>query len=105
MPIYIVSEDFKNIQCTKTEWNRILLESVHPNIFQTWEWMAIWWKWFGKGRELKLIVLKEGVRALAILPLYLDKVSIFPGLGLNVIKYIGDGGPVYPDYLGPILAD
>lgn len=105
MPICTVSEDFKNIQCTKIEWNRILLESVHPNIFQTWEWMAIWWKWFGKGRELKLIVLKEGVRTLAILPFYLDKVSIIPGLGLNVIKYIGDGGPVYPDYLGPILAD
>jgi CelD/BcsL family acetyltransferase involved in cellulose biosynthesis len=97
--------DFNSIANLRKEWQDLLEGSPSPNIFLTWEWISNWWKWFGYGRELKLMIVKEGGRPKAILPLYIDRVSFIPGLRLNILKYVGDGGPVFPDYLRPILDD
>jgi len=101
----IIYEDFQSAQFLEDHWNNLLAKSSFPNIFLTWEWVTTWWKWFGRGDTLHLIVAFDGSEAVGILPLYTGKVSVFPGFRVKAIRLIGDGGPVFPDYLGPIVGE
>lgn len=44
------------------EWNSLLADSAHPNIFLTWEWIATWWGTFGVGLRPWILVAREGPR-------------------------------------------
>ncbi len=67
------------------------------NPFLTWEWAATWWRHFGKGRELRLLVFRDPGGAVAgLVPLYFD--SRWP---LRVLRFVGH----FPaDELGPVCA-
>lgn len=101
----VMYKDFQSAKFLEEDWNDLLFESAFPNIFLTWEWITTWWKWFGKSHSLHLVVAFDGAKAVGILPLYIGKVSIFTGFQINAIRLIGDGGPVFPDYLGPIVRE
>lgn len=97
--------DFDSILPLKEDWNILLGESPMPNIFLTWEWITIWWSRFGKGRSLHFLVAQAGLKVVGVFPLYLDRMSIFPGFRAKTLRFVGDGGPVFPDYLGPIIKE
>lgn len=100
-----VYNDFQSAGFLKDSWINLVKTSVSPNIFLTWEWVTTWWKWFGKGKSLNLVVAFDGLEPVGILPLYIGKVSVFPGFHVNALRLIGDGGPVFPDYLGPVVRE
>ncbi len=100
-----IYKDFQLARFLENSWNNFLQESAFPNIFLTWEWVTTWWKWFGKGASLLLVVACDGSEVVGILPIYMGKTSVFPGFQVNAIRFIGDGGPVFPDYLGPIVRE
>lgn len=77
------------------DWAR--LAQASGNIFATWEWNSLWWKYFGRGRKLLATACRDGDgRIVAILPLYLS--SVRP---LRVIRFLGHG---QGDHLSPICA-
>ena len=41
------------------EWGECLSASSHDNVFLTWEWFVSWWKCFGKGSELNILVFRN----------------------------------------------
>lgn len=41
------------------EWNQLLSNSLDNNPFLTYEWLTLWWKHFGTGKELKLYLRKR----------------------------------------------
>jgi len=85
------------------QWDELILDSMHPNVFLTWDWVSIWVKWFASQKKLRIIQVWDGSQLIGILPLYLCPVELFPGISVEGLKFIGDGDVVFPDFLGPII--
>jgi len=80
-------------------WNELADHSEYPNIFTTWEWCSIWWKWFGKEElkgELFLLVFESDDQIVGLFPLYRTH------RGKN-LRFLGYGARPSGEYLGPIL--
>jgi CelD/BcsL family acetyltransferase involved in cellulose biosynthesis len=78
----------------RAEWDALAEQA--GNVFATWEWAAIWWRHFGRGKLLARTCRDRDGRLVGILPLYLSRVA-----GLRVIRFLGHGPG---DQLGPICA-
>ena len=103
-------EEFDKLEA---EWNAIA-ERSGADVFQTWHWNRIWWKYFGKDDSLHLITMYQGNRLVGIIPFFRDRVKVagveiyrcFRLLGSNVNQPKGDvmlGLISYTDYLGFII--
>lgn len=69
------------------EWRQLLRDSTCNHIFLTHPWGLTWWEFFGAGRQLNMLAVRQNgengaLRGLA--PLYLDQVE-----GQGVIKFVG----------------
>ncbi|MBI3774853.1 MAG: hypothetical protein HY273_04745, partial [Gammaproteobacteria bacterium] len=87
----------------RRDWDRLLEHAQHASIFSSWEWQALWWKYYGNAAELRVVVAKSGESITGILPLYIRQESVC-GVRTRVLRLIGTGGDTSPDYLGPLLA-
>jgi CelD/BcsL family acetyltransferase involved in cellulose biosynthesis len=65
------------------------------NIFSSWDWADVWWRHYGAGRRLELMLVSCSERT-AILPIYRERRT-----GLSITRFIGNG---VADQLGPIAA-
>jgi CelD/BcsL family acetyltransferase involved in cellulose biosynthesis len=80
-------------------WNPLLARSRANRVFLTWEWVSTWWRHFGGGRSLRLLLLRDAAGVLrGIAPLYLE--TRWSPLGpVRKIQFLGFGGEANPDYL------
>jgi len=70
-------------------WDGLLQRSLDNDVFSTWEWLWCWWRHFGEGRELRVLVAERGGRVVGIAPLTVSRYS-FLGLGrLRRVEFIG----------------
>lgn len=58
-------------------WNRLVEEAGIDHPFLNYEWMRTWWECFGAGKELHILVVKEGGEVIAIAPLILSCERIY----------------------------
>lgn len=84
-------------------WNELLDDSVYPNVFARWEWMTTWWKYFKKSNRLFIILVYHDHQLLGILPLYVRSKTTLLLQQRKELHPIGFGGPVCPEYPGPIV--
>ena len=75
-------------------WNRLLAGARTNTIFQTPEWVSSWWKTYGKGSLLCVLILKEGDEIRAIAPLMLRDNKLFRRIG-----FIGGHRADYADFI------
>jgi len=61
--------DVEVFSSLKERWDALLEESSDNNIFLTWEWLFIWWRHYGKGKQLRILLIKEQDKIIGILPL------------------------------------
>jgi CelD/BcsL family acetyltransferase involved in cellulose biosynthesis len=73
-------------------WTR--LAAASGNLFCTWEWNELWWQHYGRGRRLRVALLRHDDEIDAIVPLFLWS----PG-PVRTLRLIGHG---HGDRLGPI---
>lgn len=85
----------------KDVWNHALESSANKSFFLTFEWLYTWWTHFGKGKELAVLVIKEGEEAIGIAPFFLDKERRFGIFSRKILRFIGEG---VSDYAGVIAA-
>jgi CelD/BcsL family acetyltransferase involved in cellulose biosynthesis len=77
-----------------------LVDKSNATVFQTFEWVRTWWKYFGGKHELCCIVCMDTDTLVGILPAFLERKTL---LGLRVsttMKFVGSG---ISDYLEPIV--
>ena len=74
------------------EWTALAARS--GNLFGSWEWLATWWRHFGRGRLLLHEVRAVDGRLVALLPLYASGRR-----PLRVLRFVGHGTS---DQLGPV---
>jgi CelD/BcsL family acetyltransferase involved in cellulose biosynthesis len=84
--------DFERLE---PQWNNLLNRSTCDNPFLTFEWQYTWWKKFGKGKQLQILIARQNDQILGIAPLMQRRVGPF-----KVIEFIGTG---LSDYLGFIV--
>jgi len=77
---------FDTIVSMQKEWDRFM-ESVGGDIFLTFDWCRVWWKYYGGKRDLAILVFRGGQDIRGILPLCREKIWIGP-VPLNVVKIV-----------------
>lgn len=88
----------------KDEWNKLLLNSNASTIFLTWEWVEAWWEIYGQSRELFVITVRDNNNELVgIAPFYRESRRLFGVLSVCIVRFLGIGGDVAPNYLDIIV--
>jgi CelD/BcsL family acetyltransferase involved in cellulose biosynthesis len=84
-----VLSSFDDSSLSPNEWND-LLERSHTNAINlTWQWQRNWWKSFGRGR-LMLVILEDADRPVCIAPLFVDDGMIFNVCPEDHLDLIGE---------------
>jgi CelD/BcsL family acetyltransferase involved in cellulose biosynthesis len=82
-----------------SEWQRLWSEQQNPPVFVHPTWARIWWRHFGAGRRLRLMLVEEAGQAIALAPLYLERPFPAPGR----LRIVGSGiTSDYTDWLLPV---
>jgi Maltogenic Amylase, C-terminal domain len=87
-------EVLDTIHPLQAEWSE--LADQGRSVFQTWEWVANWWRHFGRNRELRVTTIRSDGRIVGIVPLYL-----WAARPLRILRFLGHGPS---DELGPVVA-
>ncbi len=98
MPLQITpGQDAAVFDTLAEEWRALLERSVTNVLFLTPEWQALWWRHFGAGRELCVLLLREEEgRLVGIVPLY-----AFEEEGRRILQLVG--GVEVSDYLDFVM--
>jgi CelD/BcsL family acetyltransferase involved in cellulose biosynthesis len=106
---YSVSVSFETLESLREEWDHFV-ESVNGDIYLTFDWCRIWWKYYGVGRILRIYQFRVGSELVGIIPLFIERVG-FPPFRLRLAKIVGSDFtlmvtnlPVHPDWAGSVCA-
>lgn len=72
-------------------WNKTLGKSANKTIFSTFEWLYTWWENFGEGKELMILLVKDGPEVIGIAPFLLDTENRFCIFHRKILRFIGEG--------------
>ncbi len=62
----------------REEWTAACLAAPQSNVFLTWEWTSTWWDHYGEGRELHVVIVRDGHGIAGIAPLHRSTVGVGP---------------------------
>lgn len=78
---------FEELASLRPQWDA-LAESVGSEIFLTYDWCRIWWKYYGKNRDLRVWAFRKGGDLVGIVPLFLEKIWLGP-VSVRAAKLVG----------------
>jgi CelD/BcsL family acetyltransferase involved in cellulose biosynthesis len=90
---------FNELENFRDSWNNILQKSKDNDIFSTWEWISCWWKHFGEGRCLRVLIAQEKDRILGIAPLMFSKYNFLYLGKLGKIEFVGSPQSDYNNFI------
>jgi CelD/BcsL family acetyltransferase involved in cellulose biosynthesis len=102
MNVRVIESDQEFVALEAT-WERLQSGAVVTSVFASYDWQHLWWKTYGAGRPLRLLVATSGDEVVGILPLYVATETVL-GLPVRLLRFVGTGGDTSPDDLGPVLA-
>ena len=88
-------------------WNKVLKISVDNNPYLTWEFLLAYWRYFGKGKKLRILCAEEKGEIVGIAPLRQARYNFVGPLGYTVIEPMGSRGlmPEGGDYTGVLIRE
>ena len=90
--------DLERLRDLRLEWGRLLDQTPAPSFFQTLDWLDVYWRHFGEGQRLRVLVVSSSGSTLGILPLAVRRERTRVGT-VRVLTYpLHDWGSFY----GPI---
>jgi CelD/BcsL family acetyltransferase involved in cellulose biosynthesis len=81
-------------------WNSLADASRNASIFSRFEWLSTWWQHFKAGKQLRVLVAREGGRVAGIAPF-----AIAPREGFRVLSLMGGRVSDYKDFIIDAGAD
>lgn len=81
----------------KEEWNDVLSRCDH-SVFSTWDWLTCWWKHYGTGKKLFLLLAEEDNQIVGIAPLMYSVYGML-GARMGMIEFIGTPNTDYCDFI------
>ena len=97
MKLKIIStyEEFLNL---KSIWNKTLTRSSCEHVCLTFEWFKAWWKAFGKGKKLLIILVSVEEEIIGIAPLMIYRCN-FRGIPIRELGFIQNDNSLCSDFL------
>lgn len=80
-------DEFSSLQ---PQWDDLLSRTAERNVFLSHEWLHSWWVSYRPDATLRLVLIAEGDRLLAIAPMMLQR-EWRHGLPIRVLRFVGDG--------------
>lgn len=84
------------------EWNALHEIAIGASVFNAWFLLFEWWRAYGEGRSLCIVVARSGGKLCGILPLYVEQQRALH-IPVRVARLLGAGADTYPDDLGPLV--
>ncbi len=93
-------DQLEKLERLEKEWNFLLEQCPERESFQTHEWVTTWWKYFGKGNDLWILLLKEDNQLLGIAPLM--RVSKrYNGISVRQLQFPNNGCSLRSNFIAP----
>jgi CelD/BcsL family acetyltransferase involved in cellulose biosynthesis len=90
--------DLEHLAEYRSTWNHLLQRTPGASFFQSLDWLEVYWRHFGAGRRLRVLMALSGGRTIGILPLVVQPEPTRVG-SVRVLTYpLHDWGSFY----GPI---
>jgi CelD/BcsL family acetyltransferase involved in cellulose biosynthesis len=102
MQIEIIT-DRAGFEALREPWAQLQERVTATSVFMTWEWQFLWWKHYGDGQALRLVVVRHAGVVTGILPLYLQNRRVLRLVPVKILRNVGTGGDTAPDYLDPLI--
>lgn len=103
-------DSFERLGEIQQQWDQFL-ESIGGGIFLTYDWCRIWWKYYGKDRDLRVHIFSNKNDIVGIIPLFFEKIRLGPVLG-RVGKIVGSDStlgqfvlPLAKEYIENIIKE
>src|SRR5450756_195357 len=80
------------------EWNQLLSNSLDNNPFLTYEWLTLWWKHFGNGKELKLFTLENEGKVSLVVPVMYSTCKVL-GSKRTKVEFVASGDSDYQSFI------
>jgi Fe-coproporphyrin III synthase len=93
-------DTFEQFQSLEKEWNGLLARCGYDTVFLRHEWFSCWWRSFGKGRKLSVLLAREGGELAGAAPLMIDK-GAFRGVKVRRVAFIGNDNTPRADFIIP----
>lgn len=98
-PIHVqVVDDPEAFAALRGEWDSLLAASDEASVFQSWEWLATWWKHLAGERRLSLLAVRRSGELVALAPWCVRPSRLLPAR----LEMLGTG-TVGSDYLDVII--
>jgi CelD/BcsL family acetyltransferase involved in cellulose biosynthesis len=68
------------------EWDTFM-EEIGSDIFMSFDWCRVWWKYYGEGRDLAIFILKRKEQIVGIMPMFRETIWLGP-FRLNIMKLL-----------------
>lgn len=86
------------------EWLELESAARDDSVFMSWDCQRLWWKHYGHGRQLLILVVRDGAQVLGLLPLYLEEQRWAGGLWrVRKLRQVGLGGDTAPDDVSALM--
>lgn len=82
----------------ETWWNRLLANSLDNHPFLTYEWLTLWWKHFGNGKELKLFTLENEGKVSLVVPVMYSTCKVL-GSKRTKVEFVASGDSDYQSFI------
>lgn len=82
-----VVSTFKEFQALKTDWNGLLEQTGVDRVYMTHEWFTAWWRAFGDGKCLFIVLVTNGDHIYGIVPL-MRFTGRFRGMPVRAIGFM-----------------
>ena len=89
--IYRLFRDFADLDYLRTHWDQACLRAG-GSVYMTYDWLRVWWEFYGGGAELRLFVFFNGETIEAIVPIYIHTLGWGP-LRFRVARLVGANIP------------
>jgi CelD/BcsL family acetyltransferase involved in cellulose biosynthesis len=94
----VITSD-ESFDALEKDWNTLIENSV-VHVYQTFEWMRTWWKYFKKpGQRVHILVFFVDGIIVGIAPFFKEGKKIFGIIPFNRLQFIGSGLSDYIDII------
>lgn len=82
-----VLHSFAEAEPLRSAWNHLATRSG-ADVYQTFEWCSIWWKYYGKKRKLHILLCYAGEELVGLIPAFIETLWLGP-VWVRAAKLVG----------------
>ena len=87
-----VLRDFGACEPLREEWDRLMLD-LGADVYMTFDWCRTWWKYYGGGRQLGILLFRQGPTLVGVVPMFCEKTRL--GIAkIRLAKMIGSDSSI-----------